>query len=228
MGDVDDHEDMTESMREVMSLDGDVDKLATYYARWADEYDDDVASHGYGLPEMMVQTLQRAIGEVRPDSPAYTRSPNVLDAGCGTGLVGAALHAAGWSTIDGVDLSHEMADNAAVRGIYRSVRGGVDLTVPPTDDLRHSAPIVTVGGVFTVGHVPPEALEQMAELVEPGGILVVSTRRAYHEETDFHAARERLESSGRLHQLVHLPDAPYTMDSTGDYWAWQTMGSGLT
>ncbi len=217
----DELDDMTESMRGAMSLDGDIDKLSDFYQGWAADYDDDVASHGYGLPEAMVRTLQLAIGEVRPDSPAFTRSPAVLDAGCGTGLVGVALHAAGWTTLDGVDLSEEMAAKATERGIYRTVRGGVDLTIPPDESLRAAAPIVTVGGVFTVGHVPPEALEQMAALVEPGGILIVSTRRAYHEETDFHVVRQRLEDSGALKPLVHLADQPYTMDSTGDYWAWQ-------
>ncbi len=207
-----------------MSLDGDVDKLAAHYRTWADEYDADVAGHEYGLPASMVRTLVEALERLEPDAPARADGVAVLDAGCGTGLVAEALHAAGWTALDGVDLSEEMVDKAAERGIFRSLRGGVDLTVPPDDTLRHSAAIVTVGGVFTVGHVPPSALGTIAELVEPGGLLVASFRRAYIDGTDLTAEIERLEAAGTLEPLVHLADQPYTMDSLGDFHAWRVPG----
>ncbi len=220
-------EDMTESMHDVMSLGGDVDKLASFYRDWAAGYDEDVASHGYGLPSMMVTTLERAV-RAHGSSPRFEGSrAAVLDAGCGTGLVGVELAAAGYTTIDGVDLSPEMVDLARARttsdgrAVYRHVEGGVDLTIEPPERLRRRADIVTVGGVFTVGHVPPDSLEKMSMLVRSDGLLVVSTRRAYHEETDFVAVSERLVDEGTLDLIVHLADAPYTMDSTGDYWAYR-------
>lgn len=212
--------EMTEAMRTAMSLDGDVDKLAAFYADWAAYYDEDVATHDYGLPPTMVQTLRLAASVDGSTARYADRTLRVLDAGCGTGLVGVELHAAGYTDLHGVDLSHEMVEVARERGIYRSLEGGVDLTAPP-EHLRRSADIVTVGGVFTVGHVPPEALGAMSELVRPGGALVASTRRAYHEEHDFAGAQRALCDAGRLELLVHLADAPYTMDSTGDYWAWR-------
>ena len=57
--------------------------------------------------------------------------------------------------------------------------------------------------------------------------FVVSTRRAYHEETDHRSVSERLVGAGRLELVVHTRDAPYTKDSTGDYWAYRVSpGSG--
>ncbi len=213
---------MTDSMRGSMSLDGDVEKLARFYRDWAAAYDDDVASHGYGLPDMMVETLRAGVARLPANSPAAADGARVLDAGCGTGLVGIALASAGWAVLDGIDLSHEMVAEARKLGIYRTLRGGVDLTDPPAD-LLGAAPIVTLGGVFTVGHVPPRALADVAGLVMPGGLLVVSLRMAYRAETDLDVVRADLEARGVLVPLVEFTQRPYTMDSTGDYLAWQVL-----
>lgn len=207
--------DMTESMADVMSLGGDVDRLAAFYARWAQYYDDDVATHGYGLPPMMAETAAAVIPDTRRSAAV------VLDAGCGTGLVGAALTAVGFATIDGVDLSPEMVEHARARGVYRRLRAPVDLTEPPRSDLARGYDLVTVGGVFTVGHVPPETLETMSRYARPGGMLIVSTRKAYLDETDYASVSAGLVESGRLELLIHTAAAPYTMDSTGDYWAYR-------
>ena len=218
MGD-DELDDMTESMHDAMSLDGNVDKLRRFYDGWADEYDADVGSHGYGMPDMVASTLADAVDALgwKVDRTKIS----VIDAGCGTGLVGEALRTAGWTDLRGVDLSVEMAEKAAARGIYRTVEGGVDLTSPAADHLRGSSDAVTVGGVFTVGHVPPTALISMASLARNGGVLAVSTRDAYQRDTDWHGVVAELESDGLLERLVHTANGPYTMDSTGDYWAWK-------
>lgn len=49
---------------------------------------------------------------------AEMRGANVLDLGCGTGLVGVVLKAAGAGMIDGVDLSRRMLDQARASGAY--------------------------------------------------------------------------------------------------------------
>lgn len=211
--------DLTDSMSNAMSLDGDVDKLATFYNGWAKHYDDDVASHGYGLPSMMLRTVEAA-ADVDDATNRYSdRSLRVLDAGCGTGLVGAVLSDLGYDDLHGVDLSKEMIARASRRRIYRSLEGGVDLSSQAPKHLVGFADIVTVGGLFTVGHVEPSALRVMAELARPGGLLVVSTRQAYLLKTNFREVVGTLVGDGTLRLLVHFEDAPYTADSTGDYWA---------
>lgn len=214
-GDEPDFTDMTESMADVMSLDGDVERLAAFYANWADDYDDDVASHGYGLPDMMVKTVLAVMPDVDP------AGVTVMDAGCGTGLVGVALAAAGFTTIDGVDLSPEMVEVARERNVYRRLEGGIDLSHPPPARYAARYDVVTVGGVFTVGHVPPSALITCGAFARHGGILVVSTRRAYVDETEFVEKSRQWVESGHVELLAHVAAAPYTMDSTGDYWAYR-------
>lgn len=213
---------MTDSMRRAMSLNGEPDKLSEFYGSWASTYDDDVGSHDYGLPETMVATLHEAAG--RHASVAWARDPNsiVLDAGCGTGLVGVALAAAGYHTIDGIDLSPDMVEVAKKRGVYRNLEGGIDLTSPPPR-LAGAADIVTIGGVFTVGHVPAETLADVAGLVRAGGLLIVSVRKAYLHQSGYLDVSQVLIERGVIEELVHLADQPYTMDSTGDYWAYRVL-----
>jgi len=215
------HDAMHEAIRDSMSLDGDAEKLSNYYRDWAETYDDDVASHGYGLPSMMVRTVESALTARDPEAQHLDRSIRVVDAGCGTGLVGAALCDAGFDDLHGVDLSEEMIQHAARRGVYSSLMGAVDLSNRVPDELRGSADLVTAGGVFTVGHAPPSALETMASIARPLGVLVVSTREAYLESTNFVNVAEQLERKGLLRLLLRIEDAPYTNDSNGDYWGFE-------
>ena len=213
-------------MSDSMSLDGDVEKLTTHYDNWAATYDADVASHDYGLPPTIVAVLRStsdsplfADGSFDPLDPELT----IVDAGCGTGLVGVELAAAGYLIIDGLDLSAEMARQARARGVYRVVESGFDLTKPPPTRWREMADVTVVAGVFTVGHLPPAALQTMLQIVRVGGLLVTSTRRAYYDETDYQQVSDDLVSAGVLELVTRVDDAPYTMDSTGHYWVYRRL-----
>jgi len=192
-----------------MSLDGVPDRLAQYYDAWAGTYDADLTADGYGLPPMMVQLARK----FRPP----TTDVVVLDVGCGTGLVGAELTAAGYRTIDGIDLSPKMIEVARARNIYRTLTAGVDITQPIPIELHDTADIVTIAGVFTVGHVPPEALPNVTCMARPNGLIIVSARDAYYEATNFEQVSADLVASGAC-ELVHWVErGPYTMDSTARY-----------
>lgn len=211
--------DMAESMHDVMSLDGDVDKLHVFYDRWAATYDADV-DVDYGMPGNVVGVLEAGLASLA-NGEEVNRSIRVLDAGCGTGLVGAHLSAAGFTDLHGVDLSEEMVRHAAERGVYASLEGGIDLSISAPEHLVKSADAVTVGGVFTVGHIPPSALSVMASMVRPGGVLAISTRAAYLDGTDFADVVDERVGAGELRLLVRHHDRSYTMDSNGDFWAFE-------
>lgn len=221
MTDDSDTSETPEMLHDAMSLDGDVEKLTSYYDRWAENYDADLSDARYGLPAMMIATLREAIGAAGDLAHLGAPATPVLDAGCGTGLVGLALHEIGYRNISGVDLSPKMVEVAQRLGVYRRLEAPVDLTRPPSPRFAGSADIVTVGGVFTVGHVPPETLVTVADLVADGGLLIVSTRKAYNEQTGFDGVAGRAIDDGLLELLVHIRDAPYTVDSTGDYRAFR-------
>lgn len=90
------------------------------YAAWADSYDADFAAGmDYRLPALVAGAFLAAGG-----------AGPVLDAGAGTGLVGAALLGLGFSgAIDGADLSPAMLARAARLGVYRNLFEA-DLTQP--------------------------------------------------------------------------------------------------
>ena len=212
--------DATESMNHAMSLDGDAETLAKFYDDWATDYDEDIRE-GYLSPAMMLRTLSETIAAHEDLAWASGATTSVLDAGCGTGLTGVALAGAGYTIIDGVDLSAAMIDQAKETGVYRTLESGFDLMREPTERWRGTHDVVTIAGVFTVGHVPPEALVNVCDLARPGGLVIASTRAAYYDSTNFDQVSDELIASGKV-ELVHkITDAPYTMDSTAHYWSYR-------
>lgn len=201
-----------------MSLNGDTEALAVYYAEWADEYDADVGGDEYGLPNSVLVAIEAAAETV-----PRLRDPDlrILDAGCGTGRVGVALATHGYTTIDGIDLSPEMAALAEARGIYRTIEADIDLTVDPPDRWRQSAELVVVGGVFTVGHIPPESLQCVAQLVEPGGVLITTVRPGYYDTTNYGEVSTAFVTSETADLLAYFDDLPYTADTHGLYYAYR-------
>ncbi len=89
------------------------DELMQVYAAWADNYDTDLLDeHGYMAPHDAVE------GFIKLGVPKDAR---ILDCGCGTGIAGQLLFDAGYHHIDGADLSAEMRNVAAQRGIYQQL-----------------------------------------------------------------------------------------------------------
>lgn len=203
---------------QAMSLGGDADKLAAYYADWATSYDADVGDEGYGLPNSVLVTLDVA---AQHEPWLADRAIKILDAGCGTGRIGQVLADRGYHHIDGIDLSPEMLELADRRGIYRDLEAGVDLTQPVAEARAGQSDLVIVGGVFTVGHIPPDALYPVADLVRPNGVLIVTVRPGYYDTTDFSEVAAQFCTGGRAELIVHLPALPYTEDSDGLYYAWR-------
>ncbi|MGI9645833.1 MAG: class I SAM-dependent DNA methyltransferase [Ilumatobacteraceae bacterium] len=215
-----DSPDAHPAIRAAFQLDGDSDKITSYYDEWAETYDADVGDERYEGPAMCVKVLRRCTGLVtRVDvtDPHLT----IVDGGCGTGLVGAALAAAGYEVIDGVDLSEAMVDAARARGVYRHLEAGVDLTRPPSERWDRAADAMLLAGVFTLGHLPGATLETLMHWVRPGGLLVISTRTQYYDTSDFAEVADQLVASGVLREVLRLMDAPGTEDAGAHYFAFE-------
>ena len=116
------------------------------YRSWAKTYDDDFAKDSdYILHEHVARQFAN-VGGFGP----------VLDVGAGTGLCGAALQARGIEPIDGTDISQDMLDISASKGIYRSVFTG-DL-LAGLDVKAESYQGAVSSGTFTHGHVGPDGI----------------------------------------------------------------------
>ena len=155
------------------------------YDDWADSYDADVSSGGYAYAPMAAGLFGRHV------APGETP---VLDAGCGSGLIGATLARLGYANLTGIDLSDGMLRAAERKGVYRGLRrrmlGG------PLDFEDGAFRAVVCTGVFTPGHAPPDSLDELVRVTAPGGMLVFSCTDAALSEGGFQARIDALAEAG--------------------------------
>ena len=172
---------------------------AAFYADWAASYDAEITGNGYATPARCAAALA--------DHAADLGAP-MLDIGCGTGLSGAALAAAGFTTIDGTDLSAEMLARAEARGVYRRLFRG-DMADPPPVGPGAYANAAAVG-VISPGHAPPETMDAVLVILPAGGCLVLSLNDHALADPDFPGRVARLVSEGtaRLVFREHGPHLP--------------------
>jgi len=178
---------------------GSADDARRHYDEWAASYDDELAANRYATPARCAE----ALAAFAPDLTAP-----VLDIGCGTGLSGLALREAGFTTVDGTDLSAEMLEKAKALGVYRELFLG-DLNEPlPVAPGAYGA--MTAVGVINPGHAPPETIGAVLELLQPGGLFVFSLNDhaladpAFEAKVDDVIARGLAECPFREHG-PHLP-----------------------
>ncbi|ANK80132.1 MAG: hypothetical protein TEF_04530 [Rhizobiales bacterium NRL2] len=194
--------DRDDMLARVYAADGDPEKLIESYDSWASSYDRDLFAMGYRHPVVVAGTLARF---------ASNLDITVLDAGCGSGLLGEALSLLGYAEIVGIDLSEGMLEQAAAKACYADLQ-----QVMLGEDLEYADgtfDAVVSAGVMTVGHAPPEALVELARVTKPGGHLVVAiVREAW--ESGFRDVAERLAADHKITPLyrtnhyVGLPGAP--------------------
>lgn len=199
-----------------LSLEGDTQRISDYYRDWAQNYDDDLAAETYHAPDLMgdwLLELALARGLGAPDEL------RVFDAGCGTGLLGLALARRGVTTLIGADISPEMVERARQTEAYRHLYGNIDLNQSLPAELAGPFDAVMAAGVFTQGHVGPEALDGLIDTLAPGGLLIISVRDGYRDLYDLDATLDALVEAGRVERVDRKADAPYVGADTADYYA---------
>lgn len=164
-----------------------VQDCETVYEKWAATYDEDVGgkSQLYVAPVLAAQLALKSSND-----PAKSV---ILDAGCGTGLVGQALARIGAKAIDGLDLSPAMLTLANQTGAYRNLTQA-DLTrrIQKPDDTYD---IVIGVGIFTLGHVGPvPALREFVRISRRNGIVVVTILEEIWVSGGFKLEVERLKA----------------------------------
>lgn len=164
----------------------DKDELAAAYAEWAEAYDHDLLDElGYVAPLIATELLCAQID---------TAAARILDAGCGTGIVGALLHDSNFTRVDGLDYSHDMLAKAREKGVYADLMQG-DLMAPlDLSDATYDA-VISVG-TFTCAHVGPRALAELARVTRPGGCICFTVRDQAWDEDGYREAIDALVSAG--------------------------------
>ncbi len=155
------YETPMERLRRARSIAG-ATEARELYAHWAEHYDDDIyGSLGVTGSARVAELLQAHC----PPHPGLS----ILDAGCGTGMLGSLLHERGYRLIDGIDISPEMLAVARHKGVYRHLAEAdlnQDFGAPePAYDAIVSA------GTFVHGHVGAAGFLRLFEIAKTGGVL---------------------------------------------------------
>ena len=168
-------------------------ELEGIYKKWASDYDHDVLELAGYVGHLITSSLLL--------SKIKNKKAKILDAGCGTGLVGEILFENNYKNIEGVDFSQEMLDKAIQKQVYQSLRL-VDLTknLDYEDNLFDA---IVCAGTFTCGHVGPEALLEMVRITKKGGYICFTVRKQEWKASPYKEIIDKLENSNLWHQVVH-------------------------
>ena len=174
------------------------EELASAYSEWAETYDTDLVDEmGYVAPVLTCELLLEYLENVQA---------KILDAGCGTGLVGSYLYQHDYHNVEGFDYSSAMLKKAKAKSIYRDLYQG-DLTTTLKLPDNHYTAIISVG-TFTSGHVGPEAFEELIRITHPEGYLCFTVRDQAWEKDNYRSTLIDLEQKG-LWKLVEERTMPY-------------------
>jgi len=133
------------------------------YDNWAASYESELGENGYATPGRCAAALRAHMEDL--NTP-------ILDFGCGTGLSGLALRRAGFTTIDGLDLSADMLKQARAKDLYRDLR-----QIDPGDPLAHAPGTygaITAIGVIGAGAAPISVFDTVMDALASGGRFVLS------------------------------------------------------
>lgn len=149
---------------------------------WAANYDHDLIDDlGYVAD---AETCRHLIDRVSD------KSSRILDAGCGTGLVGRRLQQAGYDQIDGSDYAAKMLRQAEATGAYRRLWQH-DLTQAYRIERPYDAAIAV--GVFSFSVPSAEHLVNITDCLRPGGFAFITVNGKAWREVDWPAKIERLD-----------------------------------
>jgi len=161
------------------------DEVMKYYDEWGinNKYDKDMVDWAYSGPKETVDVFKK-----------YAKNKNIkiLDAGCGTGLVGIELKKNGYLNIDGVDLSKKLLE--LVPPNYYQKLSQIDLNKSLEIENNTYGSIMCVG-TFTFGHVKPNALDEFIRISKNKALICFTINEGIYEEYGFDKKIKNLENN---------------------------------
>jgi SAM-dependent methyltransferase len=195
-------------------------QLRERYDVWAADYDQDLHDLQWSAPEAGAERCAQ-----------FARAgAEILDAGCGTGLVGLSLAERGHTRLVGFDLSTGMLERSEARRyrdreVYSELIQGSLLDRLPFEDGRFGS-VVSVG-VFTLGHVDGSAFAELARVTEAGGHVSITFRDDAVDHLGYRAEQQRLIDAATW-ELVDLTEPIAMVHEDGDdimlrVWTWRVL-----
>ena len=162
------------------------------YDDWSQNYDAHLLDDfGYISPQIAAQTLA---------GRSEQRDVDIVDYGCGTGLVGEELVKQGFATVDGIDISPGMLGQAREKGVYRNLVCGDLTTHIAFDDAIYDVAICV--GSMGAGHVGAQHVPELLRPLKSGGLFIITINSMHFAPEGFEHAFRQLEDIGLWRILI--------------------------
>ena len=149
-------------------------RLTEVYRDWAKKYDYD--------NDHVLGTVSQPKSVNLLTTRLKDKNAEIIDVGCGTGLVGESLKAKDFIYFDGIDISGDMLEIAKSRGYRNLFLGSLNNRLPVLDNAYD---IAMCEGVFTHGHVSSEGFNELCRIVKPGGYICFTINEGVFEKYGF-------------------------------------------
>jgi len=182
-------------LNNVYQTDGDKQDI---FDQWAETYNHDLVNElGYVADVEACRVFESLV---------IDRNARVLDAGCGTGLVGLHLKRAGYHDIHGRDYSQKMLEKAEATGAYRSLQQH-DLTLPIETEQAYDAAIAV--GLFGFNEPSAEHLVNITCALKAGGLALVTVNGKAWRETEWETRLDCLNQDRTHTRLIDIRTIDY-------------------
>ena len=183
------------------------EKVLEYYVNWTKkgEYNKNMISWNYQAPQNTVKLFNKHTSN---------KEINILDAGCGSGLVGIELQKNGYTKITGADFSQEMLD-LIPNNIYHHLEL-IDLN----EKLKYEDNFfdaITCVGTFTYGHVKANALNELIRILKKNGLICFTINEGIYKKYQFDLKIKQL-SDDKLWDIIDISKCSYIVNKNIEAW----------
>jgi len=156
--------------------------VAAYYDEWAATYDETLENWDYQAPNDAAVSLCE-----------YLKSgDDILDVGCGTGLLAKAISRHLDCRIEGIDISATSLEKAEEQGFYNRLQRH-DLQATPLPIAENAFDAAACVGVMTYIEDAADLLADLCRVIRPGGYILFTQRDDRWIETKFDSLIKRFE-----------------------------------
>ena len=182
-------------------------EVLEYYDNWTNnaQFNQDMVDWKYTAPSNAAKLLHKY-------SP--NKDIEILDAGCGSGLVGMELANKGYINITGADFSQSMMD-LIPKNIYKSLKL-IDLNETLFYKENSFDAIICVG-TFTYGHVKARALDEFLRITKNNGLICFTVNEGIYNKYKFDKKITEL-SKNNSWKILELSKSSYIVNKSVHAW----------
>ena len=188
------------------------------YTKYATNYDDIMYSEVEKYDGFSI--LANAINEKFAE-----KSMKILDFGCGTGLLGQALHNRNFKNVEGSDCNAALLKSASDKKLFKKLYCGRGINSIPSDNVYD---LICSSGTFflSCSHPSTDVFPDLIKLIRKGGSLMILTKKAYlkKEYVDWNIVQElvRMNVIEEI-EKVHVPGYRKVFDFEEDRFSMATI-----